>query len=329
MLDLAQLDPANYVPSRLHSNERVFPETNCYTDLWIELLHARGLEPAAAMSFCLNVDFEGDQWTFFKPPVSELERLYGIDVHEMQLYRPIIEHIRNQLARGRSIIVDVDAFYLPDTLGIAYGQVHQKTSIAVVGLDPEASRLVYFHGRGLHEAKGNDYRNIIRLSSPGSADGLPPYAELVRFDLGEPLKDEALCAAVYELLGRQMKRCPTTNPWLAFGEWLATELPAVVAGSPESFHAFAFATVRQAGAAFETAQAFVDWALPQVPEGRVASAALRRQVEGTKMLLLKLARQRVFETAEYIEMLAGAYDEAMRALKSIVTCSSHENRQWR
>ena len=46
------------------------------------------------------MDFEGDQWTFFKPPPEDLERLFGIDIHEMQPYRPLPDQIAEQLARG-------------------------------------------------------------------------------------------------------------------------------------------------------------------------------------------------------------------------------------
>jgi hypothetical protein len=294
----------------------VFPETNCYTDLWIELLHARGLEPIATMAFCLTVDFEADQWTFFKPPSTDLELFYGVDVHEMQLYRDLVDHIHDQLMLGRSMIIEVDAFYLPDAVGVSYRQVHQKTAIAIVGLDRLSERLVYFHGRGLHEATGNDYRNLLKVSSAVLPDILPPYAELVRFDAGEPLAGSALHTAAYEVLGRQLKRLPGKNPWLMFGEWLAAELPTITSSPIEHYHSYAFATVRQAGAAFELAQSFVDWALPGNPAAHTASSALRRQVEGAKVLLLKLARRRVFDTAKTIEPLAEAYSEAMASLKS-------------
>ena len=37
------LAPAGpYVPHPLHDSGRDWPETNCYVDLWIELLHGRG-----------------------------------------------------------------------------------------------------------------------------------------------------------------------------------------------------------------------------------------------------------------------------------------------
>src|ERR1700684_14424 len=83
MIALLGLDPAAYTPSDLHQPDRTFRESNCYVDLWIEFLHALGIDPASAMAFACTVDFEGDQWTFFKPPPEEFIRLYGIDIHEM------------------------------------------------------------------------------------------------------------------------------------------------------------------------------------------------------------------------------------------------------
>jgi hypothetical protein len=87
LVALFGLDPESYVPHLLHSPEPTYVETNCYADILIELLHARGDEPLAAMGCALRVDFEGDQWTFLKPPREDLERLFGLDVHEMQPYR--------------------------------------------------------------------------------------------------------------------------------------------------------------------------------------------------------------------------------------------------
>src|SRR5260370_31617024 len=100
MLSLLDLDPARYIPSTLNQPDRTFPETNCYVDLWIELLHARGIVPESALGAACVVDFEGDQWTFFKPSPEDLRRLHGIDVHEMQLYRPVVEHAIEQLRAG-------------------------------------------------------------------------------------------------------------------------------------------------------------------------------------------------------------------------------------
>ena len=40
-----------------------------------------------------------------------------------------------QLALGRPAIVEVDAFYLPDTAGTSYRAAHVKTSIGIQAID--------------------------------------------------------------------------------------------------------------------------------------------------------------------------------------------------
>src|SRR5437763_891002 len=62
------LDPEAYKPHALHDSERMWPETNCYIDLWIEVLSTLNLPPEAMLGFTMGQDFEGDQFTFFKVP---------------------------------------------------------------------------------------------------------------------------------------------------------------------------------------------------------------------------------------------------------------------
>ena len=45
---LSGKDPATYRPHLLHGEGRTYQETNCYSDIIIELLHACGYEPDAA-----------------------------------------------------------------------------------------------------------------------------------------------------------------------------------------------------------------------------------------------------------------------------------------
>ena len=163
LVSLLGLDPASYQPHPLHAPERTYAETNCYTDILIELLHARGDEPLAALGCTVRMDFEGDQWTFFKPPPEDLEPLFGIDIHEMQPYRPLPEQIAEQIDQGRTIIVELDSWYLPDTAATSYRAEHVKTSVAAEAIDPEGERLRYFHGTGLYELDGEDYRGVFRL----------------------------------------------------------------------------------------------------------------------------------------------------------------------
>ena len=86
---VAPLDPATYVRHAIHGEDRTWTETNCYTDLVIELVHGLGHDPVAMLPFTLAIDFEGDQWTFFKPPAADLFDLYGIDLQELAIWRPL------------------------------------------------------------------------------------------------------------------------------------------------------------------------------------------------------------------------------------------------
>ena len=70
MVQFRPLDPARHTRHELHDLDRDWPETNCYVDLWIEVLHAAGLDPHAMLPFVFAIDVEGDQWTFVKPPLA-------------------------------------------------------------------------------------------------------------------------------------------------------------------------------------------------------------------------------------------------------------------
>ena len=87
MVSLFGHDPATYRPHAIHTGERNYLETNCFTDIISELLHARGDEPVASFGSFVRMDFENDQWTFFKPRPEDMELLYGVDIHEIQPYR--------------------------------------------------------------------------------------------------------------------------------------------------------------------------------------------------------------------------------------------------
>jgi hypothetical protein len=317
MLSLFGLDPGTYAPSALHDPHRTFPETNCYVDIWIELLHAQGIDPASMMSFAAMVEFEGDQWTFFKPPPEQLLRLYGIDVHEMQFYRPVLDHVALQLRLGRSVLVEADSFYLPDTAATSYRRGHVKSSIAIEAIDLAGERLRYFHGAGYHELHGEDYRGVFRLGRVFSDDVLPPYVEVARFDAGPRLTGEELRSAARDILREQLERKPQTNPWKVFAERLTRDLPELLRGDDRDYHAYAFATVRQCGAAFDSARSFVDWLEPENQHAHEASEALGRQVSGAKALLFRLARRRQFDPTATLAELAAAWETAMQGLEQL------------
>ncbi len=229
---LFDLDTRTYQPHAVHGSDRTYAETNCYTDIIIELLHGRGDEPLAALGCLVRTDFEGDQWTFFKPPPEDLEGLFGIDIHEMQPYRPLPSQIAEQIDSGRTIIVELDSWFLPDTAATSYRNEHVKTSVVAEAIDLERGWLRYFHGPGLFELDGEDYSGIFRLDGEVSAEILPPYTELVRFDAAPRLAGAELREAARASLRRHLRHRPRSDPFARFGEQLATELPALLAGWP-------------------------------------------------------------------------------------------------
>jgi Domain of unknown function (DUF1839) len=323
-MPISGLDPSTYSPHALHSPERLFPETNCYTDVWVELLHAQGFEPMAMLAYCLVVDFEGDQWTFIKPPPEDLARLYGLEVQEFVLYRSLPEHVEEQLAQGRSVIVEVDAFYLPDTAGRSYREYHEKSSIAIESFDLDTERLRYFHGPGFFELAGVDFRNVLRIGREFSVDVLPPYAELVRGDRLPPCPDGDLRAVAMDLLSTQLARVPTSNPVSRFSAHLSEDLPRLMREGHDAYHAYAFVTVRQCGAAWEAAASFLDWLGDGVDPALQSSAtAFSELAASAKTVLFKLARAvakgRPVDPGEALAAIEDGWEDAMSSLHAVHT----------
>ncbi|HEY0278575.1 MAG TPA: DUF1839 family protein [Solirubrobacterales bacterium] len=312
-VSLLGLDPTAYETHLLHGADRDYPETNCYTDILVEFVHATGSDPVAMLGCVLPVDFEGDQWTFFKPRPEDVEALYGIDIHEMQPYRPLPDQIAEQIASGRTLVVELDSYHLPDTAATSYRQAHVKSSVIAEAIDPAVELLRYFHGAGYHELRGEDYRGAFRLDPGLSADVLPPYTELLRRDAGPALEGEELRVVTRELLARQIGRRPSDNPFERFGASLAANLPELLAGDVQRFHDYAFATTRMVGSAFEVGATHVVWALGD--EAAEAAARMGEIVAGCKALSFKLARRRPFDPTSAVAALAEAWDASFGELE--------------
>jgi hypothetical protein len=298
-----------YIPHPLHASDRAYRETNCYSDVLIELLHSRGFEPLAALGHLVRTDFEGDQFTFFKMPPGDIEALYGVDIHEMQPVGALPDQIQRQLGLGRTMLVELDSFYLPDTGATDYRRNHVKSTVAAQAIDLKAETFRYFHNTGLHELSGEDYRGIFGLDDR-AAEMLPPYLEVARFDAGEPLKGKALRSKAGELLAFHLARRPSANPFEMFGEQLTADLPCLLEGDGQAFHAYAFATVRMAGAAFDLLRAHLDWiGDPKAARGFDAI------VDGCQILSFRLARRRAFDPAPTISEMAETWAAAMTGLE--------------
>ena len=317
---LPGLSPEAYTRHALHGEACVWVEKNCYADVWIELLHTLKLEPLALMPFTLAADFEGDHWTFFKPPLPDLQKLYGIDVQELNVWRPLIEHAAEHLAAGKLISTEADAFWLPDTAGTDYRQQHVKTTIVLNDLDLAHERLGYFHNAGYFQLEGEDFRRTFRLDE-NAAQTLPLYAELVRLDRVQRRSPEALAGLSWQLLREHFAWRPASNPVERFAARFASDLPQLQEQGLVHYHAWAFTTIRQLGAAFELAAACLRWLQPHRPDAPLSAAAEQFDViaQESKALILKGARvvnaRRAFNAAEALAPAAQAWASGMALLE--------------
>jgi Domain of unknown function (DUF1839) len=343
---LLSLSLDEYQRHGFHATDRVWAETNCYVDLWIEVLHSLGCKPVAGLGFAAGIDFEGDQWTFFKYPLEDLRALYGIDVAEYMIWRNMEEHLAEQARLGRFLIIEIDSWFLPDTAGVSYQKAHAKTSIVINELDPVNKVLRYFHGPGYFEASGSDYDGLLRVGNPTrwSGDVLPPYVEAIRLDRCVRRTDDELRAIARPILAAHLERRTDTiatasqngqskhgngtlgngtlsiggqsndkhsNAMHAFLSRFDVDISGMVSGDLAHFHAYAFATLRQLGAAAELGSDHLRWlgGLDHAANGfaTIASAA--------KAMQFKLARLAAGRTTD----LSATKDELLNGWNASIS----------
>ena len=320
-VQVAPIDAATFARHRIHTMERDWAETNCYTDVMIEMLHALGFEPAAMLAFTLAVDFEGDQWTFFKPPHADLGALYGFDIEELALWRPLADHLQEQLALGRPVLVELDSYYLPDTAGTTYHHTHQKSGVAVNAIDTARGQLCYFHNQGYYALEGDDFREVLGVGGPAHERVLPPYAEFIKWrpgfraPRGADLRDASLA-----LLAKHVARLPRVNPFPRFKERFADDLTWLLGSPIERFHAYSFATFRQYGACYELAATYLRWLAGEGVEGLdtpiEAIEAISHATKAYQFQLARaMARKKPLDLAPLDEM-AAQWERGMGALSA-------------
>ncbi len=316
------LDAANYQRHALHAESRTWVEKNCYVDVWLEVLHAAKLEPTAVLPFTLASDFDGDQWTFYKPPHVDLNVLYGIGVQELNVWKSILEHALFHTAAGRLIFTEADAFWLPDTQGTDYRTQHTKSTIVIETIDVEAKKLGYFHNAGYFQLEGEDFVNLFRLNAAPDPTFMPLFAELVKVDRAVRLPDAELAARSFGLLRPWLERRPTTNPVRRLGQHFANELDLIRSRGIGYYHAFAFANTRQCGSGYELTAAYLRWLELHAPRGyETAAAAFDAISNSAKALILKGARaassKKPADFSATFEDMASHWDTAMSSLDAI------------
>ncbi len=321
MRQILSLDPARYRRHPIHGESRVWAETNCYVDVWVELLHAWGFEPVAALPFTLAIDFEGDQWTFFKFPHADLDQLYGLDVQELAIWRPLVQHVDEQVARGRPVLVELDSYHLPDTAGTAYHREHVKSTVAVVAIDVPRRQLGYFHNQSYHHLEGEDFAAIFRLDRAPDPTLLPPYVEFVKRRQERELAGDELVQRSRQLLRRHLHNVPEGNPFEAFKVRFEADLAWLGGEGIETFHVYSFATLRQFGACYELAATYLQWLGDRTGKSLDGPiAALAGIASSAKALQFQLARaiaRRKPLDLSALDVLAASWRSALDELKTL------------
>ena len=294
--------------------------TNCYVDLWLGVLRHWQFDPIAGLAFTVTQDFEGDQFTFFKYPLEDLERLYGVLVQELSIYRDLEAHAVEQVRRNRLFIVEVDGYCLPDTHSTSYRTTHVKTTIGIDEIDPRRRQAHYFHNGGRYSLEGADYDVAMchRLAPDALADWLPPYVEVAgrRFPA---LPDHDLATEAVALLRRHLPRAPNVNPIERYAEVFPGHVEQLIASSTEFFHLYAFNTIRQLGANFELLGVFLRWLEHRGQYGLESVAGRCDEFSGTaKVLQFRLARasarRRADDCTEQLDTLQRCYEQIMSTL---------------
>jgi hypothetical protein len=306
------LDPDRYVPHALHAKERMWPETNCYVDLWIEVLASSGCVPEAMLGFTLTQDFEGDQFTFFKVPLEDLEQLYDIRVTELAIFDSVEDHVCEQIARGRLCLVEMDSFFMPDTQGVGYRQEHGKTTVGINRLDVTNRVMDYFHNGGFFRLDGEDFDGVLQRNLPEAALPFLPYTEFAKFPKS-PTSAAHQRQTAETLLRRHFSRRPETNPIAAFAAVFPTQVEAVAERPFGHFHKYAFNTLRQFGANFELLANHLAW-LDETAHAPAIAEALTISECG-KTVQFQLARA---VTRKKFEPLATALDPAIAAWQRLM-----------
>lgn len=331
---LHSLEAEGYVPHTLHSDACAWVEKNCYVDVCIELLHALQLEPLAAMAPAVAIDFEDDNFTFFKPSHDELRALYGVDVQELNVWRPLLEHACEHLDAGRFISTETDSFWLPDTAATDYRRNHVKTTIILADVDLETRRLGYFHNAGYHQLHGEDFEALFRTTAPADASVLPLFAEVIKVGRVVRRPPDELRAMARTFLYLHVERRALENPVRRFEARAERDLTTLHERGLPYFHAWAFATARQLGASCELLSAHLRWLAAVGADdasGHAADDELLRSAaqdfdavsRAAKSLILKAARavngRRPLQARDVFNEMAERWESAMGSLVTLAS----------
>lgn len=324
MARLLDVVPGSYSAHPIHHEDRVWAQTNCYMDLWVEVLHSLGLDPVPALACAFSSRFDGAQWTFLKLKAEDILALYGIDVAEMNVWRAPLVHIEDNLDVGMLSTVEVDGYWLPDTLGTSYHEAHTKTTIVPNRIDRAARALEYFHNSGYHVLRGDDFSGIFDLDR-AILPSFVPYVEQIRLSPVHMMN----IGNIAEVARRNVAARAPGNPVRELGLRVLEDSSWVQTAGMEAFHLWSFGLLRQCGATAELAgdvSEFLDTA--GFSGTAEAVAGFRKVALGAKSVQFQMARAargRVVDPRDQLDEMAVAWNNSMDIVSSVVGTDSQRH----
>ena len=173
-----------FAPHPLHAAERTWTETNCYVDVWIEVLHALGLDPVAGVRLHAQLRLRGRPVDVLQVPArgpADPVRHRGRRAERLAARSSTTSRSSSAwagCARSRATPGSC-----PTPGGVSYGTDHVKTTIVPAAHRPGRPTPRLLPQRRLLRAR----RATTSTGSSGSgahADpaALPPYVERIRLD---------------------------------------------------------------------------------------------------------------------------------------------------
>jgi len=212
---------------RLHTQETpIGAETNCYVDVWIELLHAWGFEPLAALPFNRGPPtLKGTSGPFLQVfRCLTLRTLFGLDVQELAIWRP------RSWGTSRSrwawdVPVSRRARFLSSAghrRGPPISKQHQKsTGRRRCDWTSRGRRLGYFHGQGYYEGwEADDFPSASSAWRPRARSSLSaPLRGIREASRGAAAESVESLVGIFALASLQTAvdaSCRRTNPFVRF-----------------------------------------------------------------------------------------------------------------
>jgi hypothetical protein len=132
---------------------------------------------------------------------------------------------------------------------------------------------------------------LFRLDAPPDPAYMPFFAEFVRTSRVRRLEGRELVAQSTALLAKHLSRRPSTNPISRFAAQFREDVERLKQEGLAAYHTYAFATIRQLGAAFEFGALYLRWLTRHGETGLDECAADFATISDTsKSLILKAAR---------------------------------------